>query len=125
MGYPDRMPSGAFATVVIRDLVADKRLDGITAMRNETSREGRRLVLELRRDAIPRVVLNQLYKHTPMQATFGVIMLALVPDATTRQLVPKVMALKERKAELFSSVIDSGNAFGAALSADDIRGLFA
>jgi DNA gyrase subunit A len=87
--------NGAKLEQVIRDLVADKRLDGITAMRNETSREGRRLVLELRRDAIPRVVLNQLYKHTPMQATFGVIMLALVPDATTRQLVPKVMGLKE------------------------------
>jgi DNA gyrase subunit A len=64
-------------------------------MRDETSREGRRIVLELRRDAIPRVVLNQLYKHTPMQATFGVIMLALVPDAKTTQLVPKVMGLKE------------------------------
>src|SRR5579863_3374957 len=87
--------NGAKLEQVIRDLVADKRLDGITAMRNETSREGRRLVLELRRDAIPRVVLNQLYKHTPMQATFGVIMLALVPDATTKQLVPKVMGLKE------------------------------
>jgi DNA gyrase subunit A len=87
--------NGAKLEQVIRDLVADKRLDGITAMRNETSREGRRLVLELRRDSIPRVVLNQLYKHTPMQSTFGVIMLALVPDATTRQLVPKVMGLKE------------------------------
>jgi DNA gyrase subunit A len=87
--------NGAKLEQIIRDLVADKRLDGITAMRNETSREGRRLVLELRRDSIPRVVLNQLYKHTPMQSTFGVIMLALVPDPTTRQLVPKVMALKE------------------------------
>src|SRR5262249_28720046 len=48
-----------------------------------------------KRDAIPRVVLNQLYKQTQMQTTFGVIMLALVPDKTTRQLVPKVMPLKE------------------------------
>ena len=87
--------NGAKLEQMIRELVADKRLEGITAMRDETSREGRRLVLELRRDAIPRVVLNQLYKHTPMQATFGVIMLALVPDPTTRQLVPKVMGLKE------------------------------
>jgi DNA gyrase subunit A len=87
--------SGAKLEEVIRDLVADKRLEGITAMRNETSREGRRIVLELRRDAIPRVVLNQLYKHTPMQSTFGVIMLALVPDPQTRQLVPKVLGLKE------------------------------
>ncbi len=87
--------NGAKLEEVIRDLVADKRLEGITAMRNETSREGRRIVLELRRDAIPRVVLNQLYKHTPMQTTFGVIMLALVPDPQTRQLVPKVLGLKE------------------------------
>jgi DNA gyrase subunit A len=87
--------SGAKLEEVIRDLVAEKKLEGITAMRNETNREGRRIVLELRRDAIPRVVLNQLYKHTPMQATFGVIMLALVPDPQTQQLVPKVMALKE------------------------------
>jgi DNA gyrase subunit A len=54
-----------------------------------------RVVIELKRDAIPRVVLNQLYKHTVMQSTFGVIMLALVPDAHTTQLVPKVMPLKE------------------------------
>lgn len=87
--------SGNKLQEIIRDLVADKRIDGISAMRDETSRQGRRLVLELKRDAIPRVVLNQLYKHTPMQSTFGVIMLALVPDAGTGQLVPKVMALKE------------------------------
>jgi DNA gyrase subunit A len=87
--------NGSKLQETIRDLVSDKRLEGITAMRDETSREGRRIVLELRRDVIPRVVLNQLYKHTPMQATFGVIMLALVPDAGTGQLVPKVMALKE------------------------------
>jgi DNA gyrase subunit A len=80
----------------IVELVRDKKLDGITAVRNETSgRAGRRIVLELRRDAIPRVVLNQLYKMTPMQTTFGVIMLALVPDAHTGQLVPKVLTLKE------------------------------
>src|SRR5207344_2071205 len=48
-----------------------------------------------KRDAIPREVLNQLYKHTAMQSTFGVIMLALVPDARTGSLVPKVMPLKE------------------------------
>src|SRR4029078_1707295 len=50
--------------------------------------------IELKRDAIPRVVLNQLYKHTQLQTTFGVIMLALVPDPTTRRLVPKVMRMK-------------------------------
>jgi len=88
--------SGAKLVEQIKELVNDKKLDGITALRDETTgREGRRIVMELRRDAIPRVVLNQLYKHTTMQTTFGVIMLALVPDPQTRQLVPRVMALKE------------------------------
>ena len=73
----------------------DKKLEGISDLRNESDRDGMRIVIELKRDAIPRVVLNQLYKHTAMQATFGVIMLALVPDATTGSLVPKVMPLKE------------------------------
>src|SRR5512133_775368 len=79
----------------IADLVRDKKLEGISDLRNESDRDGVRVVIELKRDAIPRVVLNQLYKHTTMQSTFGVIMLALVPDATTGQLVPKVMGIKE------------------------------
>src|SRR6266576_1408133 len=79
----------------IADLVRDKKLEGISDLRNESDKDGMRIVIELKRDAIPRVVLNQLYKHTTMQATFGVIMLALVPDAQTRQLVPKVMGMKE------------------------------
>jgi len=79
----------------IASLVHDKKLDGISDLRNESDRDGVRLVVELKRDAIPRVVLNQLYKHTSMQSTFGVIMLALVPDAQTGSLVPKVMPLKE------------------------------
>ncbi len=79
----------------IAGLVRDKKLDGITDLRNESDREGLRIVVELKRDAIPRVVLNQLYKHTQLQATFGVIMLALVPDAATGRLVPKIMPLKE------------------------------
>ncbi|HET9425914.1 MAG TPA: DNA gyrase subunit A [Gemmatimonadaceae bacterium] len=79
----------------IADLVKDGKLTGISDLRNESNREGIRVVVELKRDAIPRVVLNQLYKHTQMQTTFGVIMLALVPDSQTRQLVPKVMGLKE------------------------------
>ncbi|HZS58765.1 MAG TPA: DNA topoisomerase (ATP-hydrolyzing), partial [Gemmatimonadaceae bacterium] len=88
--------SGAKLVEQIKELVNDKKLEGITALRDETTgREGRRIVMELRRDVIPRVVLNQLYKHTTMQATFGVIMLALVPDPQTRQLVPRVMGLKE------------------------------
>jgi DNA gyrase subunit A len=79
----------------IANLVHDKKLDGISALRNESDRDGLRIVIELKRDAIPKVVLNQLYKHTSMQSSFGVIMLALVPDATTGRLVPKVMPLKE------------------------------
>jgi len=79
----------------IAELVRDKKLEGISDLRNESDRDGQRLVVELKRDAIPRVVLNQLYKHTVMQSTFGVIMLALVPDARTGSLVPKVMPLKE------------------------------
>jgi DNA gyrase subunit A len=79
----------------IASLVHEKKLEGIADLRNETDRDGVRLVIELKRDAIPRVVLNQLYKHTAMQSTFGVIMLALVPDERTRSLVPKVMPLKE------------------------------
>ncbi|HEY7394300.1 MAG TPA: DNA gyrase subunit A [Gemmatimonadaceae bacterium] len=79
----------------IADLVRDKKLEGVSDLRNESNKEGMRIVVELKRDAIPRVVLNQLYKHTAMQSTFGVIMLALVPDAATGSLVPKVMPLKE------------------------------
>ncbi|HEX7981426.1 MAG TPA: DNA gyrase subunit A [Gemmatimonadaceae bacterium] len=79
----------------IAELVRDKKLEGISDLRNESDRDGLRMVIELKRDAIPRVVLNQLYKHTQLQTTFGVIMLALVPDATTKRLVPKVMSLKE------------------------------
>lgn len=79
----------------IAGLVRDKKLEGISDLRNESDRDGLRIVIELKRDAIPRVVLNQLYKHTAMQSTFGVIMLALVPDAATGRLVPKVMPLKE------------------------------
>jgi DNA gyrase subunit A len=72
----------------IVDLVNEKKLDGISDARNESDKDGIRLVVELKRDAIPNVVLNQLYKHTTMQSTFGVIMLALDHGA------PKVMNLK-------------------------------
>src|SRR5216117_889625 len=73
----------------IRDLVLAKKLEGITDVRNESDKEGIRLVIELKRDVIPMVVLNQLYKHTQMQQTFGAIMLALVDG------VPKEMTLIE------------------------------
>ncbi|MBQ2320411.1 MAG: DNA gyrase subunit A, partial [Lachnospiraceae bacterium] len=62
----------------ISELHRDKKVDGITDLRDETSREGMRVCIELRRDVNPNVVLNQLYKHTQLQDTFGVIMLALV-----------------------------------------------
>ncbi len=69
--------------------VRDKKITGIRDLRDESDREGLRVVIELRRDAIPRVVLNRLYKHTQMQTTFGTILLALVDG------VPRVMALRE------------------------------
>jgi DNA gyrase subunit A len=65
----------------IRDLVLGKKLEGIHDLRNESSREGVRLVIELKRDAVPAVVINKLYKHTQLQTTFGAIMLALVDGA--------------------------------------------
>ena len=73
----------------IGKLVRDKKLDGITALRDESSRVGMRIVIELRKDINPNVMLNQLYKHTQLQDTFGVIMLALINNQ------PKVMNLKE------------------------------
>ena len=70
-------------------LALEKKIDGISDVRDESDRDGMRLVVELKRDSIPNVVLNQLYKHSAMQSTFGVIMLALDNGA------PKVMNLKE------------------------------
>ena len=71
----------------IAELHRDKKIDGITALRDESSREGMRVVIELRRDVNANIVLNQLYKHTQLQDTFGVIMLALVNNE------PKVLNL--------------------------------
>ncbi|MCI9079238.1 MAG: DNA gyrase subunit A [Lachnospiraceae bacterium] len=62
----------------ISELHRDKKVDGITDLRDETNREGMRVCIELRRDVNPNIILNQLYKHTQLQDTFGVIMLALV-----------------------------------------------
>ncbi len=72
----------------IASLTLAKKLEGISDLRNESDREGIRLVIELKRDAVPAVVLNQLYKHTQMQTTFGAIMLALV-DGQPRELTLK------------------------------------
>jgi len=73
----------------IAELVREKKIDGITELRDESDRQGMRICIELRRDVNPNVVLNLLYKHTQMQDTFGVIMLALVNNQ------PKVMNLYE------------------------------
>ncbi|HET8978944.1 MAG TPA: DNA gyrase subunit A [Solirubrobacteraceae bacterium] len=73
----------------IRDLVLEKKIPEITDLRDESDRHGMRIVIELKRDAIPKVVLNKLYKHTPMQTTFGVNMVALVDN------VPRTLSLRE------------------------------
>ena len=73
----------------IAELVRDKKIDGITDLRDESDRQGMRICIELSRDVNPNVVLNLLYKHTQMQDTFGVIMLALVDNQ------PKVLNLQE------------------------------
>ena len=73
----------------IADLVRDKKIVGITDLRDESDKDGIRVVIETKRDAVPEVILNQLYKHTQLQDTFGIILLALVKG------VPKIMPLKE------------------------------
>ncbi len=81
------MVNKANLIVKIAELVKLKKIDGITDIRDESNREGVRVVIELRKDANANVILNQLYKHTQMQDTFGVIMLALVNNE------PKIMTL--------------------------------
>ena len=71
------------------ELVNDKRIDGISDLRDESDREGMRIVIELKKDANPDIVLNQLYKLTPMQESFGIIMLAIVDGR------PKLLTLKD------------------------------
>ena len=83
------MVNKANLIIKIAELVKLKKIDGITDIRDESNREGVRVVIELRRDANANVILNQLYKHTQLQDTFGVIMLALVNNE------PKVMTLLE------------------------------
>ena len=83
------MVNKANFTLKISELVKTKKIDGIVDLRDETNREGTRVVVELRRDANANVILNQLYKHTQLQDTFGVIMLALVNGE------PKVLNLLE------------------------------
>ncbi|MEK6549686.1 MAG: DNA gyrase subunit A [Nitrospirota bacterium] len=73
----------------IAELIQDKRIEGISDLRDESDRDGMRIVIELKKGEIPLVLLNNLYKHTPMQSTFGVIMLALVHNR------PEVLTLKQ------------------------------
>ena len=73
----------------IADLVRTKKIEGITDLRDESDKDGIRVVIETKKDAVPEVILNLLYKHTQLQDTFGIILLALVDG------IPKVMALKE------------------------------
>src|SRR3982751_951039 len=79
----------------IAELVHEKRLDGISELRDESSREGMRIVVELKRDAVPQVVLNKLYKLTPLQASFGIINIAIVDGQ------PRLLNLKEMLEHFF------------------------
>jgi DNA gyrase subunit A len=74
---------------LVADLVKDKKLEGIHALRDESDRSGMRVVIELKHDAFPEVVLNHLYKSTPLQSTFGAILLAIVNNR------PRILSLKE------------------------------
>ncbi len=80
----------------IADLVREKTIEGISDLRDESDREGMRIVIELKRGEVPEVVLNNLYKHTPLQSSFGIIMLAIVGGR------PKVLTLLE----LIESFVD-------------------
>jgi DNA gyrase subunit A len=73
----------------IADLVKEKKIEGISDLRDESDRDGMRIVIELKRDTIPQVTLNQLYKMTQMQSSFGIIMLAIVSGQ------PRILALRE------------------------------
>ncbi len=75
----------------IAEQVKDKRLDGVSDLRDETDRNGMRMVIELKKDANPQVVLNNLFKQTALQSSFGIIMLALVDD----QKQPKILSLRQ------------------------------
>ncbi|HEY2772915.1 MAG TPA: DNA gyrase subunit A [Candidatus Binatia bacterium] len=84
----------------IAELVNDKKLDGISDLRDESDRDGMRIVIELKRDAIPLVVLNNLYKYTPMQDSFGIILLALIGGR------PRLATLKELLEEFVAHRMD-------------------
>ncbi len=84
----------------IAELVRSKKLSGIADLRDESDRTGMRLVIELRKEAAPQVVLNQLYKHTQLQESFGIIMLALVDG------VPRILSLKDALAAYINHPVE-------------------
>jgi DNA gyrase subunit A len=84
----------------IAELVNEKRIEGISDLRDESDRQGMRVVVELKRDAVPEIVLNQLYKLTPMQESFGMIMLAIVDNR------PRLLSLKETLQQFVSHRIE-------------------
>ena len=86
----------------IADQVKEKRLEGISDLRDETDRNGMRIVIELKKDATPQVVLNNLFKQTDLQTSFGIIMLALVDD----QKQPKILSLRQIIDEYLAHQID-------------------
>ncbi len=86
----------------IADQVKDKRLEGISDLRDETDRNGMRIVIELKKDANPQVVLNTLFKQTALQSSFGIIMLALVDD----QKQPKILSLRQILDEYLAHQMD-------------------
>ncbi len=95
----------------IARLVNEKKIDGISDLRDESDREGMRIVIELKRDAVPLVVLNSLYKHTPLQESFGIILLALVDGR------PRLLNLKE----LLQAFLDHRKEIVTRATAYDLR----
>ena len=90
----DQLPYQVNKTMLLKamaDQVKDKRIEGISDLRDESDRNGMRIVIELKRDANPQVVLNNLFKQTSLQTSFGIIMLALVDD----QKQPKILSLRQ------------------------------
>ena len=90
----DQLPYQVNKTMLLKamaDQVKDKRIEGISDLRDESDRNGMRIVIELKRDANPQVVLNNLFKQTALQSTFGIIMLALVDD----QKQPRILSLRQ------------------------------
>ncbi|MBU7018367.1 MAG: DNA gyrase subunit A [Theionarchaea archaeon] len=84
----------------IAALVREKHIEGISDLRDESDREGMRIVIEVHRDAVPEIVLNQLFKHTNLQTTFGIIMLALVDGE------PRILTLKQILQEYINHRVD-------------------